>query len=449
MNARHGPSCAAKLRRRGESGQWPKLRIAEEIVACCGVSRLRAHRLAQGWTLVQAVEFFRELCGREDLRCPRIDVDQLRAWETSGRRPVPGTVDLLCRLYRTSPHELGLDVASDHTPEADRPPPDPVGGGGVLEAVRRNVDRTLVAATVSGDQLDLLDERLMSHRRRYVALSPQAMLPDLVADLDEVRALAEQRQPAATQARLSHMTAVLATLIADALMKLGQLRAAAAWYATARTAADDSRDRNVQARVRIQAAILPYYYGPLDAAIRLTQEARLIAPGSETDGTRAFGAVAHARALARRGDARGAEAALCAARDLFAQLDHTRPATDALGFPARRFLLYTSGTLTYLGRTPQARAAQQEALALYLAHDAGIDPALLHFEEAICLVLDRDVTEACRLATNTLLGLPPEQRTQIVRARVRHILDAIPARMRSTRAARELGEILALPRRRT
>ncbi|MFD0514130.1 hypothetical protein ACFQ0Q_35215 [Streptomyces aureus] len=300
MNARHGPSCAAKLRRRGESGQWPKLRIAEEIVACCGLSRLRAHRLAQGWTLVQAVEFFREVCGREDLRCPRIDVDQLRAWETSGRRPVPGTVDLLCRLYRTSPHELGLDVASDHTPEADRPPPDPVGGGGVLEAVRRSVDRTLVAATVSSDQLDLLDERLMSHRRRYVALSPQAMLPDLVADLDEVRALAEQRQPAATQARLSHMTAVLATLIADALMKLGQLRAAAAWYATARTAADDSRDRNVQARVRIQAAILPYYYGPLDAAIRLTQEARLIAPGSETDGTRAFGAVAHARALARR-----------------------------------------------------------------------------------------------------------------------------------------------------
>ncbi|MFB7161138.1 XRE family transcriptional regulator [Streptomyces sp. NPDC056242] len=311
------------------------------------------------------------------------------------------------------------------------------------------MDRTLAAATVSGDQLDLLEERLMTHRRRYVGVPPQTMLPDLVADLDDVRLLAEQRQPAATQARLSRMTALLATLIADALMKLGQLRAAAAWYATARTAADDSRDRTVQARVRIQAAILPYYYGPLDSAIHLTHEARLVTRGNEPEGTSAFGAVAHARALARRGDSHAAEIALRAAHELFAQLGHTREATDAFGFPARRFLLYTSGTLTYLGRPRQARAVQQEALALYPVRGAGIDPALLHFEEAICLVLERDVAGACRLAASTYLALPSEQRTQIVAARVRHILEAVPARMRSARAARELGEILALPRPRT
>ncbi|MFI7342954.1 hypothetical protein ACIBUY_34030 [Streptomyces sp. NPDC050085] len=446
---RHGPTCAAELRRRGASAQWPVSRIVEEIVACCGVSRLRAHRQARGWTLAQAVGEFRELCTRENLPSPRIDVDQLRAWETSGRRPVPGTTDLLCRLYRSNPHDLGLDIAADYTPSGPDQGRPNAGGGGALDEVRRCVDRTLAAATVSGDQLDLLEERLMTHRRRYVTMPPQTMLPDLVADLDDVRLLAEQRQPAATQARLSRMTALLATLIADALMKLGQLRAAAAWYATARTAADDSRDHTAQARVRIQAAILPYYYGLLDSAIHLTREARLIAPSDAPDGTEAFGAVAHARALARRGDGQEAERALRAAQEHFALLDHSQEASDAFAFPTRRFLLYASGTLTYLGRSRQARTIQQEALALYPTHGAGIDPALLHLEEAICLALERDLAGACRLATNTYLALPPEQRTPIVAVRIRHILEAVPARMCTARAFRELGEILALPKPRT
>jgi transcriptional regulator with XRE-family HTH domain len=90
-------------------------RIVEEIVTCCGVSRLRAHRQARGWTLAQAVDTFRELCAREQVLPPRLDVDQLRAWETTGRRPVPGTVDLLCRLYCSNPSDLGLEVAADYT----------------------------------------------------------------------------------------------------------------------------------------------------------------------------------------------------------------------------------------------------------------------------------------------------------------------------------------------
>jgi hypothetical protein len=49
---------------------------------------------------------------------------------------------------------------------------------------------------------------------------------------------------------------------------------------------------------------------------------------------------------------------------------------DAFAFPERRMLLYLSGAYTFLGHNRQARAVQQQALALYPNH-TGIDPALL------------------------------------------------------------------------
>ncbi|MEU6572541.1 helix-turn-helix transcriptional regulator [Streptomyces sp. NPDC046805] len=446
VKQRHGPSCAAALRSRAAAAKWPPERLVDEIAECCSVSRLRAHRLALGWTLAEAVEAFRQMCARDHLVGPRLDVDQLRVWETGRRRPVAATVDLLCRLYQTSARALGLDVAADYTP-MERATRRPTGGDGGLDDVRREVDRTLASATVTADQLDLLEDRLLQHRRRYVVRPPEGMLPDLVDDVHEVRLLAEQRQPASTQRRLSHMTALLATLIGDALMRLGHLRSASAWYATARTAADDCAEREVQARVRVQAAILPYYYGPLDAARQLMHEARDLMPDRPSESS-AFAAIAHARALARCGDAHGAEAALHTAHDLFEQAEHG-PIADALTFPARRLLLYTSGTFTYVGRTRQARHAQQQSLAMYPPRGGGIDPALLRLEEAICLVRERCLADACQLAAATYLALPPEQRTQVVTARTRHVLDALPPRMRLSRHARELGEILAsLPSRR-
>ena len=239
------------------------------------------------------------------------------------------------------------------------------------------------------------------------------------------------------------MTALLATLIGDALMKLGHLRQSRAWYATARTAADDSGNVELRARVRAQAAMLPYYYGPLESVVALGREARLISRNRPT-ATGAFAAVAEARALARQRDAAGAEQAIRRARTDFEQCEHGS-GDDAFGFPERRLLLYLSGAYTYLGRTRQARQVQQQALVLYPADQGGIDPALLRLEEAICLAQERSLTEACQLAATTYLQVPREHRTPILGARARHVLTVLPPAMRQARAARELGEILALP----
>ncbi|WP_329317959.1 hypothetical protein [Streptomyces sp. NBC_01262] len=454
MANRHGPTCATRWRQRADEEQWPIHRLVGEIAECCQVSGLRAHRLARGWTLSQAVEQFRRLCAEEQVVGPRLDPDQLRVWETKPeRRPQPSTIDLLCRLYRTNARDLGLEAAGDYsepdgttaprrTDTAARQEPN-ASSASWLDVVRHTVDRTLATASITTAQLDLLDERVLFHRQQYIASPPQQMLTEMAADLQEIQMLAAERQPASVQLRLSEMTAVLATLIADALMKLGLLRQSSAWYATARAAADDSGQRELRARVRAQAAMLPYYYGPLESAIRLAHEARLLAQNRPSP-TGAFAAAAEARARARNGDSAGADQAMRVAQDLFDRSDPA-PVDDAWAFPERRLLLYLSGTLTYLGQAQRARRTQREAQVLYVGHEGNIDPALLRLDEAICLAHEHHLAEACQLAGYTYLDVPPEHRTNILGARARNVIDAVPEQMRTARSARELGEILALP----
>ncbi|MFI1013029.1 helix-turn-helix domain-containing protein [Streptomyces sp. NPDC020965] len=460
MAEQHPASCAARMRDRAETEGWPAEQAAATIAQCCSVSPLRAHRLARGWTLKQAVDAYRTMT-QNVAWAARVDQEQLRIWETRPtRRPRAQTIDLLCRLYGTSAEGLGLsgDYSPAPTSTASMPAiPDLHRNAGpaafapqlaadaldqVLDRTRHGVDRTLARATVSPTQLDLLEERLLDLRRQYLVTAPVPMLGLMLPDLDEIQLLAAERQPATVQMRLSEMTAVLATLVADALMKVGRLRQSRAWYATARAAADDSTNTDLRARVRAQAAMLPYYYGPLGTAVALSREARILARHHFTP-TGAFAAAAEARALARHGDTTRAHEAIRRSRDAFDRASPGDP-DDAFAFPERRLLLYLSGALTYLGNTHEAERIQTRALTLYGSH-GGIDPALLHLEQAICLARERRLSEACQLATSAYLELPADQRTELLGARAHDVLTSIPERMRSAPAARELGEALALP----
>lgn len=462
----HKRSCAARWRQRAQHFGWDLSRTVNEIVACCQVSRLRAHRLARGWTLGEAVVRLQALCEDLAVEPPKTDIQQWGQWETrKGRVPLPRTVDLLCRLYSTHAADLGYAVGEDapthlrrtksappSTSQLDMPPSwhetstaygeSP---GELLAFTRRMIDRTIASGSVTKAQLDLLNERLMWLREQYITTPPQTMIPRLLTELREVQAVARDRQPAIAQARLSEMTAMLATLIADSLMKLGEVLEAQAWYGTARTAADDSGNRLLRSRVRAQAAMLPYYYGPIEAAVDLAKEASELSAGRAPTITAAFAAVAEARAQARIGNTAAALHALHKAQELYSRtVAGGQDDYDAFGFPERRLLLYMSGVFTHLGQRAKARTAQQRALELY-GDDPCIDPALLHIEEAICFAQGHSLDEACQLAISAYLSVPAGHRTRILDVRAHDVIVAIPARLRTARPARELNEVLALP----
>ncbi|QIS22512.1 DUF4185 domain-containing protein [Nocardia terpenica] len=311
-----------------------------------------------------------------------------------------------------------------------------------LDDTRALVDRTLAACTVGTGMVELMEERTAGRVLAYTRTPPSAVLGTVLPDLAEVQSISVERQPAAIQSRLSEMTAVLGLLIADALMKLGQIERANYWYGTARMAADDTGNSRLRSRVRAQHAMLPYYYGTPEQAVILARAAQAQLPDRVDDST-ALAAAAEARALARLGDADGAELAMLRARRRTDEL--REPATDeAFRFSEKRLLLYLSGTLTNLGRTVQARRVQDQALQLYReSPGVVIDPALIELDAAIGTALDGAVDEACERAARVLTTLPSEHRTTIVVTRAAAVVDAIPEPSRGRRAVDELRQLVA------
>jgi hypothetical protein len=92
-------------------------RMAMDIAGQCGHTLLKAHRLAWGWTVTQAVDAFHQMCHGEKIKPRGLVAQSWMDWE-AGSRPNWDYQDLLSRLFHTSPVHLGW--AADYTP-ADPP----------------------------------------------------------------------------------------------------------------------------------------------------------------------------------------------------------------------------------------------------------------------------------------------------------------------------------------
>ena len=98
----------------GDDPQVPLLhRIAADIAGHCGHTLLKAHRLAWGWTIAEAVDAFHQMCRREKIKPRGLVARSWMDWE-AGARPNWDYQDLLSRLFHTSPVQLGW--AADYTP---------------------------------------------------------------------------------------------------------------------------------------------------------------------------------------------------------------------------------------------------------------------------------------------------------------------------------------------
>jgi tetratricopeptide (TPR) repeat protein len=305
-----------------------------------------------------------------------------------------------------------------------------------VERTRQEVDRTLATGSVNEDQLDRLDEQVLRYRREYIKSAPLPMLYRLMLEIADVRRLVSFRQPAVSQRRLLNATTMLALLSADALMKLGDTRQAHAWYGTARTASDDVGDVRLRALVRAQEAMLPYHYGDLTETVRLAREARMLA-GSAPSSPAALGAAAEARALARMGEHQAARVALAEAERIFSRMP---PEDDHLAFrfSERRLQFYRMGTLIELGEMEQVREWLDRSGNPYT-----IDPALVLLDQAAHVAREGGYDEACRLAEQALVQVPPEHRTSIVVNRARALLSSVPPGQRRIPAARHLHDLVA------
>ncbi|GGL88234.1 hypothetical protein [Micromonospora yangpuensis] len=369
------------------------------IAALVGVSSNRAAEIAKGVRQVTAYEVLERIAAGLDIPRPAMGLgrdDDAVVPRDPGLAAVEGGVD-------RSP--AGVEF-------------------GHLVRLRLGLDEALAAASVASGQLELIEQAVGEHMRVYPSAAPQVMLSLVAADCREVQVLSLRRQPAAVQSRLSGAAALLATMCADALMRLGEVAEARRWYGTAVHAADDSGEARFRVLVRAQAAMLPYYFGDPAQTVALADAALAVTPVASSPG--ALAAAGRARALARIGAVEQARSAIDQARRLFDQAGDED--TDvAFRFPAKRLLFYLSGAYTWLGATGEAYRVQDEALRLYGAAPAvPIDAALIALDRSMCLARDRRATEAVATARDVVTDLPETQRTEIILTRVTDVASAIP-----------------------
>ena len=321
---------------------------------------------------------------------------------------------------------------------------------GAVERIRRRMDDALVGGTVSATMLDQWEETTAGYGNQYLTVPPLRLLCDVLLDFGDVRRMCEHRQPLDFSERLCRLAAQLAGLAGMVMIDVGHQRAARSFFRTARTAGDETGDRQLRAWVAVREALVPLYYGDPAEAVGLARAAAGLA-GRNVCVAAAMAPVAEARALARVAARRGGTAKpqglrratglLDSAHEVLARLPATERGDSAFGYTERQLLFHEGDTLVTLAHHRGAERALTRALRLYSTEEI-LDRSLTTLGLARCRLEADEPVEALRLGQETLLAVPREHRSEIMVRAARSLGDCVAGRHGQVRAVQEYREAL-------
>lgn len=482
MAEAHGRACAQRIEENTRAEGHGFEETAQRIHEHCGVSLLRAHRLARDWTLVQVAEKLREIFReRDDPSSGNFSHQRVSQWENGNDIPTQRHMDALCRLYQTRPDRLGY--GHDYTPAAQgasrfagpgrqvdesaygdlsaRSGPGPDGDEmkrrdllrtlaaatcaplsvpvlQALQSVRKGTDSLLETQSVSAATVDYWEEIARDYGRQQLTSTPPEFLARVVPDFLDLRQTLERRQPLDSQRRLYRVLGQLAGLVAVQVNDASEHREAYAWLHTAHLAADESGDRQLRAWIRAKEATWYLWYDrPVQRAVELARAAQSIAgPRPSAAGTLA--ALVEARAQARFGRRPESLAALHRADAAFEALPPEQVEESMLGVDAHRLQWNKGNALTMLGEVRPAMEAQRLA-----RHLSSIDLALVALDRSACLIRAGEMDQGCSVARQALLSLAPGSRGGLPLYRSRQIIRMIKPADEKRGPVRDLRDVVA------
>ncbi|NRQ32117.1 hypothetical protein HII36_09735 [Nonomuraea sp. NN258] len=440
--ARHDATCARELHRRRR--HLPAQTVAEEITRCCGHNRLKAHRLARGWTVESAVEAFHQMCVKDELPARGLTVRSWLEWEAD-HPPSPAYQDLLCRLFLTGPVQLGFAVSY----EAPASPPRPGHVDDVVaEAARSSFAHAAAAqlSDVTPMTVDHIDAQIRRLAVEYVYEEPLPLFRRMVTLRDQVHdALAGRHHPEQATALLLSL-GQLCGLLSNASLDLGNPPAAVTQARSAWTYASIIDHHGLRAWVRGLQAMIAYWAGAHEVAADLARDGQRYAPGPT-----ALSRLASIEALTRAvlDDPRGTGLAIQRARDALAAGTPQDEMHDDIGgefgFPAAKFSYLAAATYVHLG--DHARAIEQARLAIDLYKSGSAtsraygNEALAHVNLATGYLMAGEIDDAAT-AISGVLTMSTNRRIDGLTRRLSQIRLQLLAqpRFKGSRRAGELAE---------
>lgn len=352
--------------------------VAQKIHACCGYRLLKAHRLARGWSVTDAVAQLADFSEAAGLGARGADERSWRRWEK--KHPDADYQDRLCRLFETGPVQLGF--ATDYTP--------PTGGDrtnrrdalritaaallapGLLasaEQEARELTRRSEETELGPSSIAHLHRAIADYGRHYARYSADELWDSARNDRRHVADLLQRRTTLKQRRELYVAAAWLSVVLAWTAHDRGQVRAALAFAADARHHADEADHPEAVAWAWDVEATTWLYDDQPDEALRAAQQGAALAPAASAAQTRLTGQVA--RAHARLGHAGPAQEALTVLRGHAER--HAPHATGLFSADAVRVWSVAATSCLWLGDADQAREFASQAMEVY-EQNPGISP---------------------------------------------------------------------------
>lgn len=308
--------------------------------------------------------------------------------------------------------------------------------------------RSALEDTVGYDDrghLDFWEETIIEYGYSYLVTSPISLIPDLAADLVNVRSIMRRIPQDTSEYRgWCRVGGALSALLAKSLSSLGQARDSREWWSMAQHLADASGDPNLGLWVRGEHVIHGLYENrPVPILLRQINSATELANDRPSVGlVDVSGARAQVSVLA--GDYRSAEESLHQTEDILSQIPPSAEigATGLVMGWREAELRYTEAWVySHMGKVAETDRAAGSALSLYPASDWR-SPAQVKLMQAFTRVRAGDITEGIRNAQAIYEPLA-SGRTTMVDTLARQVLNFVPIEAWKRTDVVEYQELLA------
>ncbi|MFG1879311.1 XRE family transcriptional regulator [Sphaerisporangium sp. NPDC049003] len=427
----HDAECAQRIRmlRLARAANPPPITllhaIAAEISQCCGHHSLKCFRLASGWSSAEkAVQAMRRMCDEQGLGSRGLTKRSWLDWE-SGHRPGADYLDLLCRLFRTGPVELGF--ATDYTPGLRTTAP-ALERELIMSAASESSDHAAEteAAAIGPNALEQLSEDVTRLARAYVHAPPLPLFGELTRVRNRVYRLIDRTRRPAQQRDLYLVAGQVCGLLGSASFDLGYAYAASEQARAARVYGEVIGHNELTAWADGLLACVEFWAGRPAQALQLVERGLTIAPEGTTR-VRLLSIAARASALL--GDVDGTRQAILDAQDARGPQTELHDGVGGeFGFDGARQSFCAGSSYLSVGLGMEAAAECERALALYRSapaeHRWYAAEASTSVDLAAARLLAGDI-DGVTEALTPVFPLSPDRRVEGILKRVKAIRNSL------------------------
>jgi transcriptional regulator with XRE-family HTH domain len=462
-----------------------KWEAAQAVHRHCGVSLLRAHRVAWGLTLVEVTELLKANLRAQGSPSEGLAHQRVSRWENGLDTPTPHYLDALCYLYQTRPDRLGfgkdysIDERDRHASaySVDLPKTRNRRSAPAVRELREQGEGDLVlrrqfltsaaaaglvvsnpyaarqylgyeagaassAEAITSTTVTLLEENTESCGYALFSEPPADFIPARIAAFADAQRLLLRGQNLQIQKRLNRVIAKNAGFVAIRLMDVAGVNESPDWFRIARRAARRADD------VGIESWIVGHWADAHSAFSHLLKYGLELARTAQSLGGRnpnsaaVFGLLVEAGVHARLGRHRETLEAVRHAEQAFSALPDNNAIEDGIRTPEYFLRLYQADALTLVGEKRLAESYCERALELPLSEKDLVGRASISLYKASLLLDSGQLDDGCNVIMQTWADLPREFHSGVTLPRTVQILDGLRDSDVSAREVRTLREYL-------